>query len=89
MPARYDGPGTHLETRVRRGDVGLTRNDAESEAHDLRYGLARSVGDVRAPDLKMLSVLKESLVNKTDAKLYVLPAMAGIVAIAGNTWHTG
>jgi hypothetical protein len=86
MPARYDGPGTALETRVRRGDVGLTRTDAESEAHDLRYGLARNVGDVRAADLKMLSVLKQSLAAKTDARFNVLPAMAGIGAkVAAET----
>ena len=58
--------------------MGLTRTDAESEAHDLRYGLARNVGDVRAADLKMLSVLKQSLAAGTDAKFNVLPAMAGI-----------
>ena len=83
MPARYDGPGTALETRVRRGDVGLTRTDAESEAHDLRYGLARNVGDVRAADLKMLSVLKQSLAAGTDARFNVLPAMAGIAEKVG------
>jgi hypothetical protein len=78
MPGRYDGPGTNLEFRVRRGDVGLTRTDAESEAHDLRYSLARNVGDVRAADLKMLSVLQKSLTDKSDAKFNILPAMAGI-----------
>jgi hypothetical protein len=80
MPARYDGPGTNLEFRVRRGDVGLTRTDAESEAHDLRYGLARNVGDVRAADLKMLSVLQQTVANKTDARFNTLPAMTGITA---------
>ncbi len=80
MPARYDGPGTALETRVRRGDIGLTRTDAESEAHDLRYSLARNVDDVRLADLKMLRVLKQSLDAKTDATFNILPAMGGIAA---------
>ncbi len=47
------------------------------------YGLARNVGDVRAADLKMLSVLKQSLADKSDAKFNVLPAMAGISAKVG------
>ena len=80
MPSVYTGPGTQLETRIRRGDKPLTFSDTESEAHDLRYALAANGGDVRAADVKMLEVLRTGLAAGKDIKFNVLPAYYGIRA---------
>ena len=39
-PAVFSGPGTNLETRIRRGDKPLSYVDKTAEAHDIRYQLA-------------------------------------------------
>ena len=86
MPSVFTGPGTQLETRIKRGDKPLSYADTESESHDLRYALARTGADVRAADLKMLSVLKDGLAHGKDAKFNIVPAMTGIAGkIAAET----
>lgn len=39
-PAVFSGPGTNLDTRLRRGDKPLSYVDKVAMAHDLRYGLS-------------------------------------------------
>ena len=58
-PARYSGPGTHLETRLRRGDKPLSYVDKVAEAHDLRYALAQTEADVRQADNKMVQLVAQ------------------------------
>ena len=80
MPSVFTGPGTQLETRIRRGDKPLTFSDTESEAHDLRYALASNGSDVRYADTHMLSVLQSGLAAGKDVKFNILPAYYGIRA---------
>lgn len=74
--ANYAGPGTHLLERIKAGDPPLTEVDRISQAHDIRYSLARSAADVRAADLKMLDELSRA----RDNKLNIAAARTGIAA---------
>jgi len=56
----YIGPGTNLDARLRRGDVGITPVDAAAKRHDLRYTLAQNVGDIRRADVQMLKEVAKS-----------------------------
>ena len=66
-PARYSGPGTQLETRLRRGDKPLSYVDTVAEAHDLRYGLAQTEADVRTADNKMVQLIAQGRRSGKDS----------------------
>ena len=66
-PARFSGPGTQLETRLRRGDKPLSYVDTVAEAHDLRYGLAQTEADVRTADNKMLQLIAQGRRSGKDS----------------------
>ncbi len=53
-PAVFSGPGTQLETRLRKSDKPLSYVDKVAETHDLRYGLAQTAADVSTADNKMV-----------------------------------
>ena len=55
-PARFSGPGTQLDTRIRRGDKPLSYVDTVAQGHDLRYALAQTEADVRTADNKMVQL---------------------------------
>lgn len=48
--AEWAGPGTNIDARLARGDMGISGVDRAAKRHDLRYGLADSVADVRRAD---------------------------------------
>lgn len=52
--ASWMGPGTNIDARLARGDGGITPADQASKRHDLRYALAKNVGDIRKADVAML-----------------------------------
>jgi len=56
----YMGPGTNLTERIKKGVEPRTEADRISQAHDLRYGLARDQSDVVKADKKMINKLKQS-----------------------------
>ena len=65
-PAVYSGPGTHLETRIRRGDKPLSYVDKTAQAHDLRYQLAKNEGDIKTADADMIKNLNEAKAKNLD-----------------------
>ena len=65
-PAVYSGPGTDLETRIRRGDKPLSYVDKTAQAHDLRYQLAKNEGDIKTADADMIKNLNEAKAKNLD-----------------------
>lgn len=65
-PAMYMGPGTHVNQRVRRGDVGVSPSDVASKAHDLRYTLGTSKEDIDSADAIFYAVRDRLRANKQD-----------------------
>jgi hypothetical protein len=65
--ANYMGPQTNLTARLKRGDPGRTAVDKISKAHDIRYALAKNVGDVRKADNIMINAVKTVERNRGDA----------------------
>ena len=66
-PARYSGPNTQLETRLRRGDKPLSYVDTVAQAHDLRYRLAQTEADVRTADNKMVQLIAQGRRSGKDS----------------------
>ena len=66
-PARYSGPGTQLETRLRRGDKPLSYVDTVAQAHDLRYAIAQTEADVRTADNKMVQLIAQGRRSGKDS----------------------
>ena len=66
-PARYSGPNTQLETRLRRGDKPLSYVDKVAQGHDLRYALAQSEADVRTADNKMVQLIAQGRRSGKDS----------------------
>lgn len=58
--ANYMGPGTQLIKRLERGDQPRTYTDKVSQAHDIRYGLAKSQEEVAKADKKMIETLQKA-----------------------------
>ena len=73
-PAVYSGPGTNLETRIRRGDKPLSYVDKTAEAHDLRYALARTDQDVRDADNRMVQQLNKATTMNLDSQFNIKQA---------------
>lgn len=69
--ANYMGPNTHLIERLKRGDPPRTAMDAESEAHDARYDLARSQIDIAEADKKFIEVAQRLLKTKEDTSFNI------------------
>jgi hypothetical protein len=69
--ANYMGPGTHLEERLARGDPPRTMSDKVAQAHDSRYGLAKTQSEVAAADRKMISKLQDMRKKRQDARVNI------------------
>ena len=65
-PAVFSGPGTQLETRIRRGDKPLSYVDKTAQAHDLRYQLAKNEADVKIADADMIRNLEKAKAQNLD-----------------------
>ena len=61
--ANFMGPGTQVKARLERGDVPVSDMDKISLAHDLRYMLAKSKGDIREADRLFLAKAQSSSDN--------------------------
>lgn len=55
----YIGPGTRILEKVKAGVKPISMVDRESQAHDIRYSLAKNKQDIRKADLKMIDVIKK------------------------------
>jgi len=75
----FIGPGTHAETRIARGDKGLTMVDALARRHDALYSLAKTKKDVRRADEDFLKILKTGVIKDTKFN-----KMAGKLGIASK-----
>jgi hypothetical protein len=67
--ANYMGPGTEIVKRLRRGDPPRTLSDKVAMGHDIRYSLARNLGDVRYADQVMVRKLGEIDNQHADSRL--------------------
>ena len=72
--ANYMGPGTNVMARLKRGDPGRTETDRASMAHDIRYGLAQNIEDIRNADKIMMTAVDRASKNKTDAPMNIAQA---------------
>ena len=72
--ANYMGPGTNILERLKRGDPGRTEVDRASMAHDIRYGLAQNITDIRNADKIMMTAVDRASKNKTDAPMNIAQA---------------
>lgn len=67
--ANYMGPGTHVVERIKRGDPPRTYTDKIAQAHDIRYGLAKSQEEVAAADRKFISSIKAAKGKDADINI--------------------
>lgn len=64
--ARFMGPGTNLDVRIKRRDRGLSAVDRAAKAHDLRYSLSEGRADEKAADQKFIQVVNKIQEQKKD-----------------------
>lgn len=76
--ANYTSPGTRVIQRIKRGDPPRVLSDKVSQAHDIRYTLAKNTADVREADKKMVRDLKQLSREGTDSQVNIQPALRGI-----------
>ena len=55
----FIGPGSDVIGRIREGIKPVSKSDKVAQAHDLRYGNARTPADVRRADMKMVNKLND------------------------------
>lgn len=67
----FMGPGTQIIKRLKRGDVPRTLSDKVAQAHDIRYGLAKDLSDIRTADKRMISKLNDIERKKGDHPLNI------------------
>lgn len=67
--ANYMGPGTNLIGRLKRGDAGITDMDTISQAHDIRYALAKGAEDILTADRRMIKSAESSSDSGVNRKL--------------------
>ena len=65
-PAQFMGPGTALKQRTLMNQMGISKMDTASKAHDLRYTLGSSNADIKAADDKFYAVLNQLRKSKGD-----------------------
>jgi len=65
--ANYMGPGTQLIKRLERGDPPRSEVDKVAIGHDIRYGLAKTIGDVRRADNIMIHKVNQIAKKKADS----------------------
>jgi hypothetical protein len=64
--ANYMGPNTNLLERLKRGDPPRTECDRASQAHDIRYALAKTTDDIRKADNIMMNAVDRISRNRGD-----------------------
>ena len=74
--ANYMGPGTQVKQRVQRGDEPVSDMDRISQAHDVRYSLAKRPQDVREADVRFLKKARTS----TDYNFNKAQGIGGVAA---------
>ena len=75
--ANFVGPGTHIDERVARGDVGVDGDDGidiRGKYHDLAYKNAKDMGDIHKADKEFVSG-----VLRSKAPLPTRLAVAGAI----------
>lgn len=72
--ANFMGPGTNLTKRLARGDPARTEVDRAAMAHDIRYGLAQNIDDVRNADRTMMTAVDRIARDKSDAPMNIAQA---------------
>ena len=68
----FIGPGSHVIDRIREGIQPVSNSDRVAQAHDLRYGFAKSTADVREADQKMVKKLYDLHSKGEEYKVNVL-----------------
>lgn len=63
----YCGPGTKLETRLRRGDVGVNKLDEACKLHDIAYGKSSNLRERHKADEILVKTALDR-VRSSDAK---------------------
>jgi hypothetical protein len=61
--ANFCGPGTNLKARQTRGDKGVSQIDDACQIHDMLYSIAKSEGDIRKADERLIKDIDKA----TDA----------------------
>jgi len=83
--ANFQGPGTHLLERLKRGDPPRTAVDKASKGHDIRYGLAANLADVRRADNIMIAKVKEIKRKGTDSRFNIAQAKLIQLKVKGES----
>ena len=74
----YMGPGTNLTKRLKMNSQPKTYSDTVSQAHDIRYGLANDINDIREADMKFLKSLDKAKKKGLDYKFNIYQGDIGI-----------
>jgi hypothetical protein len=82
--ANFQGPGTRLLERLKRKDPPRTATDTASLAHDIRYGLADNVDDIRRADNIMIKKVNQISNNKSDSRFNIAQARLIKAKIVGE-----
>ena len=78
---QYMGPGTHLQKRLKRGDLGINRLDRIAKQHDINYSRAKTLRDKHAADRKMIKAIDRFGGRKTTTEKIVKKIMQAKVKL--------
>ena len=78
------GPGTHLQKRLKRGDLGINRLDRIAKQHDINYSRAKTLRDKHAADRKMIKAIDRFGGRKTTTEKIVKKIMQAKVKLKIN-----
>lgn len=87
--ANFAGPGTRVNQRVKRGDVGVDGPrgiDSISKTHDIDYVNARKESDIRKADRKMVSAVRSSTANKKIRNVVIAALKAKMAGEDSGAW---
>lgn len=73
---QFAGPGTKLQKRLAKGQMGINRLDAIARTHDIEYSLARSLKDKWKADEKMVRSIANLPGKKTKTEHFVKALMS-------------
>lgn len=71
--SNYMGPNTEVKKRLRRGDLPFSDMDKVSQAHDIRYMLAKDGGDIEYADEQFLAKAASSSDSALNKKMGIYP----------------
>ena len=78
---QYLGPGTHLQKRLKRGDLGINRLDRIAKQHDIDYSRAKILRDKHAADSKMIKAIDRLGGRKTNMEKVIKKIMQAEVKL--------